>query len=498
MKSKIARFGTFILLFALLVSILPACQSATTAPPPAANPTQAPTTAPAANPTQAPTTAPAANAPTTAPAANPTPAPTAAPAIKAGPLEVGVLWDVGSPSYALVKTIGDSLEKDYPGTKVTYTFNNTAARPAIEARMLAGNPLDVDFLFNGMDPNSYNWVTNGYLLDLTPYLTAPRADGTTWLSDFNPVFQPAMKYQDKYYAVPEEVYIWMLHYNKQMFDKWNLQPPTTWADLLNLCDTIKKVGGGVAPIAVTGQVNFYVGMWFDSLVQRIVGTQKVMDYLYGDNNMKLSDDPGFLQAAQEVEKLKTNNCLINGYQGTDFTTTQLYFFQGKAAMILMGSWLETEMKASIPPDFQLAVAPFPSYTGGAGNQNAIFGIALSWSIPAKTQNPALAVEYLRRFTSVQEATLRSNVLGSVPPVIGAPSPASIIGMDAALKNAQTAEFILYDYGLGSAKFGLEDAWYNPLVDMWAGKLTPQQAMDKIDANVAAVRQQRKTAATATP
>jgi raffinose/stachyose/melibiose transport system substrate-binding protein len=487
MQTKILRIMTFVLLFALLVTALPACQSAT----PTAAPAE-PTTAPAA-----PTTAPA--QPTAAPVqpteapAQPTTAPTAAqPTIKGGPLEVGVLWEEGSPSFDLVKAIGDSMEKDYPGTKVTYTFNNTAARPAIEARMLAGDPIDIDEIFNGMDPNSYQWVDNGYLLDLTDAMTTPRADGTKWLDDFNPLFKPAMSYKDKYYAAPQEVYIWLLHYNKALFDKWGVQPPKTWDDMLTLCDTIKKNGDGVAPIAVTGQVNFYVGMWFDTLIQRIAGSEKVMDYLYGDNTSTIANDPDFLQATTEMMKLKTNNCLINGWEGTDFTTTQAYFFQGKAAMILMGSWLATEMKASIPEGFQLAVAPFPTYTGGKGKQDSIFGIASSESIPAKSKNPELAIEFLRRFTSKTESTKRVDQLGSVP-AVNVPAPASIQGIDDVMQNAKTAEFILYNYGVNSAQYGLAAAWYDPVVLMWEGKLTPEQALAKIDSNVAAVRAQRAAA-----
>ena len=488
MRTKLATLITITILLVMMGTLLPACQTATPAPTEA--PTAVPPVAPTAAPPTAPTEAPPA-APTVAPTAEPTKPPV--PQIKGGPLEVGVLWEEGSPSFTFVKAIGDSMEKDFPGTKITYTFNNTAARPAIEARMLAGDPLDIDFIFEGMDPNSYEWVTKGNLLDLTSAMTTPRADGTAWKDDFNPLFLPSMMYKDKYYGASEQVFIWLLHYNKQLFDKWGLQPPTTWDELLQLCDKIKKNGEGVAPIAVTGQYNGYVGMWYDSLVQRYVGTPKVMEYLFGDTNMKLTDDPGFLKAAQEMKKLKDSGYLIDGWEATDFTTTQVYFFQGKAAMILMGSWLVSEMKDSIPAGFQLAVAPFPTIAGGNGRQDAIFGRALSWSVPAKSKNPELAIEFLRRFTSKETSTKRASELGAVSPLLGVPAPSGVIGIDKVLDNAKTAEFILYDYGVGAAKFGLQAAWYDPMVEMWLGKLTPEQMLTKIDANLTSIRAQRKTA-----
>jgi raffinose/stachyose/melibiose transport system substrate-binding protein len=460
MQPKFTKIVTLLLLVTLLLSALAACAPAT------AEVTEEATEPPAAEPTQ----------------------PPAEPAIKPGKLEVGVLWEEGSPSYDFVKAIGDSLIADYPGTEVIYTFNNTAARPAIEARMLAGDPLDIDFIFEGMDPNTYDWVTGGNILDISAAMNEPRADGTAWKDDFNPLFYPSMQYEDKFYGAPEQVFIWLLHYNKKMFDEWGVQPPASWDDLLALCETIKTKG--VAPIAVTGQVNFYVGMWTDSLFQRIAGTDKVMEYLYGDTDMKIADDPDFLKALQEMMKLKDNGCLIEGWEGTDFTTNQVYFFQDKAAMILMGSWLVTEMKDSIPEGFQLAVAPFPTVADGKGNQDAIFGRALSWNVPAKTDVPDLAIEFLRRFTSNETAQKRADELGAVSPNVGVTPPPGIIGIDQVLEDAQTAEFILYNYGSVGAKFGLMDAWYNPVVDMWKGTLTPEEALAKIDENMTSVRAQR--------
>ena len=413
------------------------------------------------------------------------------PQIEAGELEVGVLWEEGSTSYDLVKEIGDSMEQDFPGTKVIYTFNNTAARPAIEARMQAGDPLDVDFIFEGMDPNTYDWVEGGYVMDMTDAMNEERSDGTTWKDDFNPLFLPSMEYEGEVYGASEQVFIWLLHYNEKMFDEWGLTPPATWDEFLETCETIK--GKGVAPVAVTGQVNYYVGMWWDSLIQRTVGTDKVMEYLYGDTDMKLSDDPGFLQAAEEMIKLKDNGYLIEGWEATDFTTVQVFFFQDRAAMMLMGSWLMTEMRESIPEGFQLAVAPFPTYEGGQGRQDAMFGRALSWSVPAQTDVPDLAVEFLKRYTSKEASAKRAEVLGAVSPMLDVPAPAGIGGIEEVLESAKTAEFILYNYGIGSAQFGLLEAWYDPLVEMWLGDLTPEEALAKIDANVAAVREQRAAA-----
>ncbi len=55
--------------------------------------------------------------------------------------------------------------------------------------------------------------------------------------------------------------------------------------------------------------------------------------------------------------------------------------------------------------------------------------------------------------------------------------------------------ILYIYGVNSARFGLLSAWYDPLVEMWLDRLTPEEALAAIDANLDAVRAQRAAAGT---
>ncbi len=48
--------------------------------------------------------------------------------------------------------------------------------------------------------------------------------------------------------------------------------------------------------------------------------------------------------------------------GMDHTQSQMAFIQGKAAMIPMGAWFESEMRNSLPEEFQAK-----NYAGSCGN-----------------------------------------------------------------------------------------------------------------------------------
>src|SRR5207249_3001541 len=77
-----------------------------------------------------------------------------------GSLEIGVLYQAGAPYYKAYQRVGDEIKKNHKGTKVTYTFANTAARPKLQLRWKKGNPPTLDYVFNSADRTSLHYVTD--------------------------------------------------------------------------------------------------------------------------------------------------------------------------------------------------------------------------------------------------------------------------------------------------------------------------------------------------
>ncbi|MFC5650572.1 extracellular solute-binding protein [Paenibacillus solisilvae] len=406
--------------------------------------------------------------------------------VQGGPLEVGVLWPEGSDNFVAAQRVGDSLTTEFPGTDLTFTFSNTKARPQLELRWKNDDPLDVDNIFNGANKSSYHWVDEGKLKKLTDTLkntTRPDYDGKSWEESILPIFRPFTQYKGDYYSVPDQAVVIGLWYNKKMFDEFGLAPPTTWDEFLKVSEALKAKQ--VDPIAVAGTSPLYMGMWWDYLLQREVGTQGVMDVAFGDK--KAADNPGFLKAAQKLQQLVDNGNFLKGFEGLDFTAAQTEFFRGKTGMILMGSWLVGEMKQSIPADFQVGITSFPAVPEGQGDQKGMFGTVFQWSIAEKSKNPDLAVEYLRTLTSKQEQTQRAHDLGFISPYAGVPTPDSIPGLDGVLKNAENSPLTLNYYGINTDK-QRSDSWYLPVSKLYFKQATPEEVIKEIDDNLARLRQ----------
>jgi len=422
-------------------------------------------------------------------------------AITGSDIEVGVFYTEGG-WFDHAKSIGDSLEKDYAGTKVKYTFCNTASDPDRALRWQNGDPLDVDTgRWNNKAIPTWDWVNNGFVYNMTNDVSAPLAGGTTaWKDTFAPQTAPFIvdsrdgsATPGAYWGVPFELVLMVMQYNMDHFTTAGItKPPATWAEFLGACEAL--AAKGIKPICVSGPTAPYCCQWWDRLTQRIVGTQAVMDLAYG-TTAKAADNPGFLLAAQELAKFKANDWFMDGYDGADFTTAQALFFQGEAAMIHMGSWLTTEMTdviSALPTPFNLGMFDFPAYDGGTGDQNSGFGTAQTWSIadPTKatshTVNVPLAVEYLKRWTSVERANERSDKLKMIPATTGANAPA-ITGLSDTLARGANSEMIVYYYGI-HWDTNLSTAWWNPIQALFLGQTDAAGAIKMLDDGLAQYRE----------
>ncbi|GAA0626723.1 extracellular solute-binding protein [Kribbella sandramycini] len=398
--------------------------------------------------------------------------------VKPGQLEVGVLSAKGTPGLKFLENLGGRLEQERPGTDVTLTFANTEARPGIEQRWRAGTPPDVDYgMFDGTVPNLREWADDEALVDLTPYLQQPDpVSGKPWLDRYSPTVRKFMEHPEskKIYAVPSELSLHVLFYNAKLFKDLGIKPPTTWDELLAASSALSAKQ--VDPIALTGLFEPYMGMWSDHLWLRTVGYQKARGVLT-EGKGHITEDPGFLKGLQMLQELRDKNAFLKGFKGTDFTAAQAQFFQGKAGMILMGSWLVSEMKDVIPKGFELGVLAFPKVTGGAGDQGAVMAALQNVSIAAKSPDIPLALDWINRLTSVETQTKRATEIGEVSAVVGVPSPPGVPGIDAVLSQAEALE--PRDYGLSQSKAG--KPVYAEIARLLFGEQDAEQTLQRLDA-----------------
>ncbi len=400
-----------------------------------------------------------------------------------GNVEIVSFYPEGAADYGNLVAIDKSFEATHPGTHTTLTFGGGQSAPNIVARWRAGNPPEVNVGFFGQGAEGTAYATSGQLVDLTGPMNQvlPKSYGygknVKWKDAILPAVRPFLTLNNKYYAVPSEVTAITFFYNRAIFKKAGLQPPQTWAQFLAVCKKLKA--SGVAPLTVTGTFNGYMQLYLDYLLARRAGTAAPLAAIAG--KQRFASVPGVAAAANDLQTLVSNGYFLNGFQATDFTAAQLNFFQGKAAMILMGTWLEGEMKDSIPPDFQLGTFPFPTIPGGKGN-GVVFGGVNARTVAAKSANPQLGVEWLRYTARKDIQQARIKYLQYISPYRGIKTDAKYALLQKSFE--QGGAFETSYFGLFGQTAAVRDAYQMPVAKLFFGKDNAQQMVQDIDSGLA--------------
>ncbi|BDG43646.1 extracellular solute-binding protein [Saccharococcus caldoxylosilyticus] len=177
---------------------------------------------------------------------------------------------------------------------------------------------------------------------------------------------------NKTYALPLELNITPIYYNKKIFSKYHLEPPQTYEDFKNIVQTLVK--NGVAPIALGNKDRWTGSLWYMYLADRIGGADTLKNAI---NRKGSFEDPSLIKAAEEVQKLVKMKAFIKGFNGLSNDEAKSEFMNEKAAMYLMGTWELPNFTTNeeVPKEFRDKVGffKFPVVDGGKGDVNSWVG-----------------------------------------------------------------------------------------------------------------------------
>lgn len=206
----------------------------------------------------------------------------------------------------------------------------------------------------------------------------------------------------------------ILYYNKSIFDKYGVQPPKTWDELLSVVETFKK--NKVTPIALGNKAAWVAqSSIFSSLADRVTGTEWFLKAANQDG-AKFTD-PEFIQALSYMKQLGDVGAFQDGFNSIDNTQMEQMFAQGQAAMMIDGGWALSNLASNSSKEAldQMGVSVLPSIPGGKGDPNTLSGvvgtgIGLSKEVDVNRKEAAYELIYAMSGPEAQKATLESNQL----------------------------------------------------------------------------------------
>ena len=300
-----------------------------------------------------------------------------APAAEAGTLEVNIAFK-GASQRAVWTQVVDEFKKSHPGTDVKVAFIDEEAYKVQLPAWLTTAPPDIVNWHDGERMAYY--AQRGLFEDLSSDWTKNGWD-TTYAST-----KEASSYKGKQYAAPTVYYSWGMFYRKDIFQKAGIaSEPKTWNDFLDDCKKLKAAG--VTPIAVAGRDAWTLAGWFDYLDLRLNGNafhQKLMagEVPYTDARVK--------KVYTTWKQLIDDHDFIDNSLSYDLDSAQPFLFQGKAAMMLMGTFITGGFSPTVKAE--MGYFQFPIIDPNV--PTAEDGPVETLNIPAKAKNKADARAFL--------------------------------------------------------------------------------------------------------
>ena len=274
----------------------------------------------------------------------------------------------------------NEFEKNNPGVKVEIELT-PYDQYFIKLSSAVGGNVAPDVFWMNM-PNFQQYVKNGMLEPLTPYLKDKSSPN---LDDFVKSSVDAYQYQSEQYAIPRDIDAIAVWYNKKMFDQAGVAYPDknwTWDDLKQKSEQLRKnLDQHSYPLAMdlgSGQ-DSYFNLLLQADTQIVLPGGKT-DVASENAIAMYRDVQGMLKAGllQPPGEMKAADV----------------FQSNRVAMIYAGSWWALPFSQNELINDHVGVVPMPKMAEQAGVSHS-----LAFAMSAKSQHKEAAWKFIEFMSS---------------------------------------------------------------------------------------------------
>ncbi len=248
------------------------------------------------------------------------------------------------------------------------------------------------------------FMSKGLFADIT---------GESFLKNYTDETNASSTYDGKVYGISMFVHWEAVYYNKDLFDQYNLAPPTNWTEFMSVCKTLKS--NGVAPLTF-GAKDGWRSTLLTGLVYSDLLSKQPDWYTQVKEGKAKWTDPDSLAAIDKVQSLVEEGCIIQGETGLDYNSSYQAFYSGKAAMFPDGLWAIADLINPNKPSFQFGAFPMPA---DPGTQVRVpYTTGDHYGIAATSPNKDAGLKFLAFISQPDVATMLSSDFKSFSGVKG--------------------------------------------------------------------------------
>lgn len=309
--------------------------------------------------------------------------------------------------------------------------------------------------------------------DLTPFIERDR-----FMKNFIPEGWFGCRYNNGIYLLPHSVSISVvLFYNKEIFNRLSLLPPTTWKEFIYVCKKIRNAG--ITPIVAGNKDLWMVGNWAAHIASRIVGELEYHRAFSLEDKHPFTGE-GWIEALGLIEKLVTIKGFNPGVVSMTEDEAKVDFITGKAAMIPDGNWLVSDIikMNKNGPELNYGYFNTPAISQGKGDQNSVMAVSGGYAMGNKIRDPDLCWKFLREFFRAerQKAWVREGIFS---PVLGTRSDGEVNQVNDMVKLLKRAKKTVSPPDTGYRPTAWT-AFYDAVQQILAGNKTARQSLDEAE------------------
>lgn len=181
----------------------------------------------------------------------------------------------------------------------------------------------------------------------------------------------------------------LLYVNSSLFEKYNVEYPTTIDEWIKACEVFSA--NGITPLPIFGKEQWITNALYDALVSRYI-PDGLCSLQEGTHNIR---EEAFLLAAKDLEKMQAAGAFPAGVTTLNYEQATELWYNDQAAMFLNGEW-EVPTSTEKMGD-KVTWIPFPGTSEESYEESQHWfvggkGAASGWAVSAWSENYDVALE----------------------------------------------------------------------------------------------------------
>jgi glucose/mannose transport system substrate-binding protein len=270
----------------------------------------------------------------------------------ASSVEVLHWWTAGGEAKAagVLRSYWQALGNEWQDSAIS-GGGGKSAMTVLKSRALSGTPPEAAHLKGS---ELQEWAALGFLRNLDNV-----AQQNSWEQVLPEFVQHSVQSKGHYVAVPIGIHrVNWLWVNPKVFQRLQLTPPASWAELLVVSKKLKQAG--ITPLAI-GDDQWQLALLFEAIVLGEGGSDFYRRAFIQLDQTALQSDT--MQHLLELFH-HLREYIADDYGGTNWNQATHMLIEGSAAMQLMGDWVKGELTAAnVVPGKDILCLPAPGTDG---------------------------------------------------------------------------------------------------------------------------------------